>query len=56
MAGLPVVLLLAAVAATASPAPTRKDAVGDVYRFRSEARYAERNVSLSAPDSRPSSS
>lgn len=45
MAGLPVVLLLlAAVAATASPAPTRKDAVGDVYRFRSEARYAERNA------------
>ena len=46
MANLPVVLLLAAAAATAGPIQTRTraDAVGDVYRFRSEARYAERNA------------
>ncbi|WP_293900159.1 hypothetical protein [Phenylobacterium sp.] len=38
--------LLVALALAAGPAPTgpRPDAAGDVYRYRSEARYAERNA------------
>ena len=45
MSGLLVALALAAAVAPAAKAPAlRPDAVGDVYRFRSEARYAERNA------------
>jgi hypothetical protein len=41
---LAVVLALAAAATAPLQAATRPDAVGDVYRYRSEARYAERNA------------
>jgi hypothetical protein len=52
MAGLPALVLGLAALAAATPASTpasiptrtRPDAVGDVYRFKSEARYAERNA------------